>query len=116
MFFKYGYRICLFNTERFTSIRERFEGCLFATDIRDNFLESVLENYIYGVLNYADFYVLMPGDNADTVVPGSDVDFPQDGPSSGIDISRISASSFNLSNIGSYQVLFQVSVTETGQL
>lgn len=69
-----------------------------------------------GVLNYADFYALMPSDNADTVAPGTDVDFPQDGPNSGTDISRISASSFNLSNIGVYQILFQVSVTEAGQL
>lgn len=67
-------------------------------------------------LDYADFYALMPSDNADTVAPGTDVDFPQDGPNGGVGISRISASSFNLSNIGVYQVLFEVSVTEAGQL
>ncbi len=69
-----------------------------------------------GVLNYADFYALMPPDNAATVAPGTDVSFPQDGPNSGTDISRTGASTFNLGLIGTYQVLFQVSVTEAGQL
>ncbi len=58
----------------------------------------------------------MPPDNAATVAPGTDVSFPQDGPISGSAITRITASSFNLANIGTYQVLFQVSVTEAGQL
>jgi len=69
-----------------------------------------------GVINFADFYALMPPDNAATVAPGTDVSFPQDGPSSGSDIARTGPSSFNLSQIGTYQVLFQVSVTEAGQL
>ena len=68
------------------------------------------------VLGYADFYALMPGDNADTVAAGTDVDFPQDGPNSGTGITRAGASSFTLADIGTYQVLFQVSVTEPGQL
>lgn len=33
-----------------------------------------------GVLNYADFYCLMPPDNAATIAPGTDVRFPQNGP------------------------------------
>ena len=61
-----------------------------------------------GVLNFADFYALMPPDNAGTVAPGTDVSFPQDGPSSGSSIFRTGASSFNLSEIRSYQILFQV--------
>ena len=69
-----------------------------------------------GVLNYADFYALMPPDNAATVAPGTDVGFPQDGPSSGVGISRIGPDSFNLADIGAYQVLFQVSIGEAGQL
>lgn len=69
-----------------------------------------------GVLNFADFYALMPPDNAATVAPGTDVSFPQDGPNSGSDIARIGADSFNLAQIDTYQVLFQVSVTEAGQL
>lgn len=69
-----------------------------------------------GVLNYADFYALMPPDNAATVAPGTNVSFPQDGPNSGSGIVRSGPSSFTLAEIGTYQVLFQVSVTEAGQL
>lgn len=58
----------------------------------------------------------MPPDNADTVAPGTDVSFPQDGPIGGGSIARISDSSFTLTDVGTYQVLFQVSVTEPGQL
>ena len=67
-------------------------------------------------MNYADFYALMPPDNAVTVAPGTDVSFPQDGPTSGTTIVRTGPSSFNLSEIGTYQILFQVSVSEAGQL
>lgn len=69
-----------------------------------------------GLLGFADFFALMPGDNAATVAPGTDVSFPQNGPISGTAITRIGASSFNLAEIGTYQVLFEVSVTEAGQL
>lgn len=69
-----------------------------------------------GVLNYADFYALMPPDNAATVAPGTDVSFPQDGPGSGTGIERVNASSFRLSDIGVYEVFFQVTVDEAGQL
>ena len=69
-----------------------------------------------GVLNYADFYALIPPDNAATVAPGTDVSFPQDGPNSGARIARTGASSFNLSQIGIYQILFEVSVDQAGQL
>jgi len=67
-------------------------------------------------MGFADFFALMPPDNAATVAPGTDVSFPQDGPTSGSTITRTGASSFNLAEIGTYQVLFQVSVTEAGQL
>ena len=62
-------------------------------------------------LNYADFYALMPPDNSATVAPGTDVSFPQDGPNSGASITRTGASSFNLSEIGTYQVFFNVPVS-----
>jgi hypothetical protein len=68
-----------------------------------------------GALAYADFYALMPGDNPATVAVGSDVEFPQDGPASG-GIVRISQSEFLLPDIGTYQVSWQVSVSEPGQL
>ncbi|QAY68362.1 collagen-like protein [Paenibacillus protaetiae] len=69
-----------------------------------------------GVLGFADFFALMPPDNSVTVAPGTDVSFPQDGPVSGTAITRINASSFDLAEIGTYQVLFQVNANEAGQL
>ena len=69
-----------------------------------------------GIINYADFYALMPPDNAATVASGTDVSFPQDGPNSGASITRAGASSFNLSEIGIYQIYFNVPVSEAGQL
>lgn len=65
--------------------------------------------------DFADFYALMPGDNAATVAPGADVQFPQNGPSSG-GIFRSSAGQFILPAIGTYQVMFQVSVSQAAQL
>jgi hypothetical protein len=70
-----------------------------------------------GILAFGDFFALMPPDNAATVAPGTDVSFPQDGPiSSGSTITRTGPSTFNLSATGTYQVMFQVSVSEAGQL
>jgi hypothetical protein len=60
------------------------------------------------------FYALMPPDNADTVAAASPVDFPRElGAST---ITRASASDFILPAIGVYEVSWQVSVTEAGQL
>jgi hypothetical protein len=68
-------------------------------------------------LDFADFYALMPGDNSATVAPGTDVSFPENGPALvSTHITRINATQFNLGDIGTYQVMFQVSVTEPGQL
>jgi hypothetical protein len=58
----------------------------------------------------------MPPDNAGTVGVGSDVSFPRNGSTSASAITRIDSSTFNLSAIGTYQVMFQVSVDEAGQL
>jgi hypothetical protein len=69
-----------------------------------------------GVLAAADFFALMPGDNAATVGAGTPVQFPQNGPVVGSGITRVNASEFNLAAVGTYQILFQVSVTEPGQL
>ena len=57
----------------------------------------------------------MPNDNTATIVPGANVDFPNNGPNSG-SISRIGTSTFNLTNIGTYLIQFQVSIAEPGQL
>lgn len=70
-----------------------------------------------GASAFAEFFALMPPDNAATVAPGTDVGFPQDGPLIGTgEIARTGPSSFNLSSIGVYRVAFQVPVTEAGQL
>lgn len=58
----------------------------------------------------------MPPDNSETVAPGTDISFPQDGPNSGSDIYRTGHNSFNLAQIGTYQILFEVCVDEAGQL
>jgi len=65
--------------------------------------------------DYALFFALMPGDNSATVGVGTAVQFPQDGPTSGT-ILRTNASTFNLPSAGDYEVSFQVSVAEPGQL
>lgn len=59
----------------------------------------------------------LPGDNSATIAAGADVDFPQNGPSSGSGlIYGLTSNSFNLTAIGAYEVQFQVSVDEPGQL
>ena len=69
-----------------------------------------------GSYSSADFYALMPGDNAATIAPGADLSFPQNGPTFGIDVLRLTASNFSLISVGIYQVMFQVSITESAQL
>jgi hypothetical protein len=63
----------------------------------------------------ADFYALMPGDNTATIAAGSPIEFPQNGPTNG-GITRLNAAQFILSDIGLYEVNFEVSITEAGQL
>lgn len=69
-----------------------------------------------GLLDFADFFALMPGDNAATIALGSPVLFPQDGPTAGLGISRLTPGLFELGAGGVYRVTFQVSVDEPGQL
>jgi hypothetical protein len=64
---------------------------------------------------FAEFYALMPPDNAATVGAGIPVEFPQTGPTTG-DIVRQTASKFVLPSIGTYRVTFSVSADEPGQL
>src|ERR1700722_1930040 len=68
------------------------------------------------VLSFADFYALMPPDNAATVGAGTAVSFPNAGAASGTDIVQSNATTFTLAAAGIYLVTFQVSVTEVGQL
>jgi hypothetical protein len=64
---------------------------------------------------YAEFFALMPPDNAATVAVGSAVEFPHDGPHKGA-IVRSGPGTFVLPDIGTYRIAFSVSVTEAGQL
>jgi BclA C-terminal domain/Collagen triple helix repeat (20 copies) len=68
-----------------------------------------------GTSQYAEFYALMPADNAATVGVGTAVQFPQAGPQNG-SITSLSASTFQLAAVGTYRVSFGVSVSEAGQL
>ncbi|MBC7552363.1 MAG: collagen-like protein, partial [Taibaiella sp.] len=67
------------------------------------------------IVEFADFYALMPSDNTATVAGGTAVEFPRNGPSNSI-ITRSSSTQFTLPNIGTYMVNWQVSVSEVGQL
>jgi hypothetical protein len=69
-----------------------------------------------GILAFADFYALMPPDNSATIAAGTAVAFPNAGPTSNTDITKISATQFQLSAIGTYMVTWQVSVNEAAQL
>ena len=73
---------------------------------------------VNAVVAYAEFFALAPPNNANLVAPGTDVSFPQDGPTSG-PITRLGPDSFKLANIGTYRVSFSVPVDqpdEPGQL
>lgn len=71
-----------------------------------------------GALGFAHFYALMPGDNTGTIAVDAPVNFPQNGATSvGLDTpTRLSANTFNLPTIGTYEIFFQVSIAEAGQL
>lgn len=60
------------------------------------------------------FYLLNPPDAAATIAPGSAIPFPNNGPTNGI--TRVNDTDFELDAIGVYEVTWQVSVTEAGQL
>jgi hypothetical protein len=64
---------------------------------------------------FGNFFALMPGDNSATVAVGADVQFPQNGPA-GAGVTRLTASTYQLAAIGTYEVTCQVSVSEAGQL
>jgi hypothetical protein len=67
-----------------------------------------------GTLAFAYFYALMPGDNAATIAAGSELEFPHNGAARGI--IRNSASKFILPAVGIYEVFWQASISEAGQL
>lgn len=76
---------------------------------------NVLQAEINVLQPFSEFFALMPSDNASTVAVGAAVQFPQNGATNSA-IARSSATQFVLPAIGTYEVAFQVSVTEAGQL
>lgn len=70
-----------------------------------------------GILDYSDFYALMPNDNPNPLPGGQAITFPYIGSSTGVIIPADSSmKTFLLPRIGSYIVLFQASVMSPGQL
>jgi len=70
-----------------------------------------------GAIDFADFYALMPGDNAATIAVGADVHFPQVGPAAvATGITQLSSTQVEIADPGIYDVSFFVSVSEAGQL
>jgi hypothetical protein len=66
-------------------------------------------------LSYGFFYALMPGDNSATIAAGAAVLFPQSGPASGMAVNP-GTGQITLAAIGIYDVSWQASVDEAGQL
>ncbi|MDP2875675.1 MAG: hypothetical protein Q8O00_05780, partial [Holophaga sp.] len=67
-----------------------------------------------GIMSFGYFYALMPNDNTATVAVATAVNFPQNGAANGI--VRSGNSEFILPSIGTYEVFWQVSISEAGQL
>ena len=67
------------------------------------------------VLAFADFYALLPPDNAEPIIPGGAVEFPQNGATSANNIGRLSDTQFTLLDPGIYLVQFQIPVTGDSQ-
>ncbi len=82
-----------------------------------NLLNSELEA-VTNKQHFAEFYALMPSDNAVAVAVGDSVDFPSDGLFFGDSIERNGVSDFEflLKAIGTYKITFQASIAEAGQL
>ncbi len=68
------------------------------------------------VLDFSDFYALMPTDNGAPVAAGVAVAFPNGSPGNFGGITALTSSTFQLAAVGTYLVMFQVSVSEAGQL
>ena len=68
-----------------------------------------------GVLSFADFFRTDDSEEYKVLQPGEDFPLPEDGAASG-GITRISETSFNLADIGSYLVMFCVTTIQTPKL
>lgn len=68
-----------------------------------------------GAAEYASYYATAPGDNPTAVTAGNAVEFPTTS-SQSTGITRLSDSTFNLAEAGTYLVAFRVNSTNAGQL
>lgn len=68
-----------------------------------------------GVSEYASYYATAPSDNPTAVTAGNAVEFPTTS-SQSTGITRLSDSTFNLAEAGTYLVAFRVNSTNAGQL
>lgn len=67
-------------------------------------------------LGYADFYALMPTDNAAAIAPGEDIAFPEQSYIGSTSIARTTDSSFTFTEAGTYLVFFNAATSEAAQL
>jgi hypothetical protein len=81
---------------------------------------AALPAALAGAFPFSNFFALMPGDNAATIAVGAPVLFPQNGPQStppaAVRVGAPPASTFTVTLAGAYQIAWQVSVAEPGQL
>jgi hypothetical protein len=65
--------------------------------------------------SFSNFFALMPGDNAATIAVGAPILFPQLGPTNGA-ATPLGGGLFTIAATGTYQIAWQASVAEPGQL
>lgn len=68
-----------------------------------------------GISEYASFYALAPNDNPTAIAQNTAVEFPNSSAST-TGITRLTNSTFNLADTGTYLIMFKVNTNTTGQL
>jgi hypothetical protein len=68
-----------------------------------------------GITVYANFYGLQPLNQIPVVTPGSPVEFPNNGPTTG-NITRLTAGTFNVDLSGNYLISFNLTVIEAAEV
>ena len=68
-----------------------------------------------GISEYASFYALAPNDNPTAIAQNTAVEFPNTTASTA-GITRLTNSTFNLTNTGTYLIMFKVNTNTAGQL
>lgn len=68
-----------------------------------------------GISEYASFYALAPNDNPTAIAQNTAVEFPNSSTST-TGITRLTNSTFNLADTGTYLIMFKVNTNTAGQL